>query len=182
MKKYLQAILVFDLLLPALFLGIPGCMLFWAFSGFQQYVQARTAELIDHKDRARMVEALTRELKPVEPKVPLLHGLLSSNDIEARVDHTISAALDKFPSDEIERTLNDLTYGTSQIGQNLGQGPRLSLKFSSRWEALNAAALSWEVQCPNLLLESLSLQRAAAQPLSAPQLEAAMSYFIITEN
>jgi hypothetical protein len=182
MKRYLQAILVFDLLLPALFLGIPGCLLFWAFAGFQDYVQARTAELIEHKDRARIVEVLTRELKPLEPKAPLLHGLLSSNDVEARIDHTIGAALDRFSSDEIERTLNDLQYGTSSIGHTIGEGPRLSLKFSSRWEALNAAALNWEIQCPNLLLESLSLQRAAAQPLFAPHLEAAMSYFVITEN
>ena len=182
MKRYLQAMLLFDLLLPALFLLIPGFVLFWAFSGFQDYVQARTAELIEHKDRARMVEVLTRQLKPLEPKVPALHELLSSNDIEARIGHTIGASLDKFSSDEIERTLNDLQYGTSSIGQNIGEGPRLSLKFSSRWEALNAAALNWEIQCPNLLLESLSLERVAAQPLSAPHLEATMSYFVITEN
>ena len=182
MKKYLQAILVFDLLLPALLLGIPGCVLFWAFSGFQDYVQARSAELMEHKDRARMVEQLTRELKPLQPKVPGLQALLSNNDIEVRIDRTIGTALDKFSSDEIDRTLNDLQYGTSPIGQNIGEGRRLSLKFSSRWEPLNAAALDWETQCPNLLLESLSLQRASAQPLSAPHLEAAMSYFIITEN
>jgi hypothetical protein len=182
MKKYLQAILLFDLLLPALLLGVPGCVLFLAFTGFQNYVQARTAELMEHKDRARIVELLTRELKPLQPKVPVLQALLSNNDVEARIDHNIGAALDKFSPDEIDRSLNDLQYGASTIGPDIGQGRRLSLKFSSRWEALNAAALDWEIQCPNLLLESLSLQRVAAQPLSAPHLEAEMSYFVITEN
>lgn len=182
MKKYLSAILVFDVLLPAVVLGVPGCLLFWALAGFQDFVQTRTADLNEHRDRIRMVEALNRELQPVQAKVPLLQTLLSNNDVEARVDHNILAALDKFSSDEIERTLNDLQYGTSTIGQTVGDGRRLSLKFSSRWEPLNAAALDWETRCPNLLLESLSVQRAAGQPLSAPHLESSLSYFVITEN
>jgi hypothetical protein len=42
--------------------------------------------------------------------------------------------------------------------------------------------LNWETRCPNLLLETLSVQRAAVQPLSAPHLESTLSYFVITEN
>jgi hypothetical protein len=182
MKKYLKAILVFDLLLPAVFLGLPGCLLFWALVSFQDFVQTKTAELSEHKERVQTVEALNRELQPVQIKMPLLQALLSNNDIEARVDHSIVAALDKSSSDEIERTLNDLQYGTSAIGPAIGEGRRLSLKFSSRWEPLNAAALDWETRCPNLLLETLSIQRVAGQPLSAPYLESRLSYFIITEN
>jgi hypothetical protein len=182
MKKFLSAMLVFDVLLPAVVLGVPGCVLFFALAGFQNFVQTRTADLNEHKDRVRMVESLNRELQPLQVKVPLLHTLLSNNDIEARVDHTILAALDKFSPDAIERTLNDLQYGASTIGPAIGDGRRLSLKFSSRWEPLNAAALDWETRCPNLLLESLSIQRAASQPLSAPHLESALSYFVITEN
>jgi len=182
MKKFLSAILVFDVLLPAVVLGVPGCLLFFALAGFQDFVQTRTADLSEHKDRVRMVEALNRELQPMQARMPLLQTLLSNNDIEARVDHTILAALDKFSPDEIERTLNDLQFGTSAIGPAIGDGRRLSLKFSCRWEPLNAAALDWETRCPNLLLESLSLQRAASQPLSGPYLESTLSYFVITEN
>jgi hypothetical protein len=182
MKKFLSAILVFDVLLPAVVLGVPGCLLFFALAGFQDFVQTRTADLNEHKDRVRMVESLNRELQPVQAKVPLLQALLSNNDIEARIDHSILAALEKFSPDEIERTLNDLQYGTSTIGTAVGDGRRLSLKFSSRWEPLNAAALDWETRCPNLLLESLSVQRTASQPLSAPYLESTLSYFVITEN
>lgn len=182
MKKYFSSILLFDVLLPAVVLGIPGCLLFFSLAGFQDFVQTRTADLNEHKDRVRLVEALTRELQPVRSKMPLLQALLSNDDIEARIDRSIVAALDKRSSDEIERTLNDLQFGTSTIGQTIGDGRRLSLKFSSRWEPLNTAALDWETKCPNLLLESLSVQRAASQPLSAPYLESAFSYFIITEN
>jgi hypothetical protein len=182
MKKYLKAILVFDVLLPAVVIGIPGCLLLWALTGFQDFVQTRTTDLNEHKDRIRMVEALNRELQPLRAKVPLLQALLSNNDIEARIDHSIASALDKFSPDEIDRTLNDLQYGTSTIGQSVGDGRRLSLKFSSRWEPLNVAALNWETRCPNLLLESLSIQRASGQTLSAPHLESALSYFIVTEN
>jgi hypothetical protein len=182
MKKYLRAILLFDVLLPAVVLGVPVCLLFWALSGFQDFVQTRTAELSEHKDRVRLVDSLNRELQPVQAKVPLLQAVLSNNDVEARVDRSIVAALDKFSPDEIERTLNDLQYGTSTIGPAIGDGRRLSLKFSARWEPLNAAALDWETKCPNLLLETLSVQRAAGQPLSAPHLESTLSYFVITEN
>jgi hypothetical protein len=182
MKKFLSAVLVFDVLLPALVLGVPSCLLLWALAGFQDFVQTRTADLNEHKDRVRMVEALNRELQPVQAKMSLLQALLSNNDIEARVDHSILAALDKFSPDEIERTLNDLQYSTSTIGPAIGDGRRLSLKFSSRWEPLNVAAMDWETRCPNLLLETLSVQRAAVQPLSAPHLESTLSYFVITEN
>ena len=182
MKKYLPAILLFDGLLPAALLGVPVCLLLWALASFQGFVQTRINDFDAHKDRVQLVEALNRELQPVQAKVPLLHALLSSNDIEARIDHSILVAVAKFSPDEIERTLNDLQYGTSTIGETIGEGRRLSLKFSSRWEPLNAAALDWETRCPNLLLETLSVRRAGGQQLSAPYLESTLSYFIVTEN
>src|ERR1700730_8814940 len=182
MKKFLSVIWVLYLLLPALVLGVPGCLLFWALAGVQDFVQTRTADLNEYKDRVRMVEALNRELQPVQAKMSLLQALLSNNDIEARVDHSILAAVGKFSPDEIERTLNDLQYGTPTIGAAIGEGRRLSLKFSSRCHPLNVSALDWETRCPNLLLESLSIQRASGQTLSAPHLESALSYFIVTEN
>ena len=182
MKKYLSAILVFDVLLPALLLGLPGCILLWALVSFQQFAETKTAEFSAHQDRVRFVEALNRELQLVQAKVPLLNTLLSNKDIESRVDHGILVALEKFSPEEIERTLHDSQYGPSPIGQTVGEGHRLSLKFSSRWEPLTAAALEWETSCPNLLLETLSISRSTAVKTSAPYLESTLSYFIITEN
>jgi hypothetical protein len=182
MKKYLSAILVFDVLLPALLLGVPGCILLWALISFQQFAETKTTEFGAHQDRVRLVEALNRELQPVQAKLPLLKTLLSNKDIESRVDHSILAALEKFSPDEIERTLHDSQYGPSPIGQAISDGHRLSLKFSSRWEPLTAAALDWETRCPNLLLESLSISRSAGLQSSSPYLESALSYFVITEN
>jgi hypothetical protein len=182
MKKYLSAILLLDALLPALVLGLPGFVLLWALMSFQNFVDTTAAEFSAHKDRMRQIEVLNRELQPVQAKAPLLQALLSANDIEARVDRSILAALQKFSPDEIERTLDDSQNTTSPIGPTFGEGHRLSLKFSSRWEPLNVAALEWETRCPNLLLENLSIQRAVGSQLSAPHLESTLSYFVITEN
>jgi len=182
MKKYLSAILVFDVLLPALLLGLPGCILLWALISFQGFADSKTAEFSAYQDRVRFVEALNRELQPVQAKAPLLKTLLSNNDIESRVDHSILAALEKFSPDEIERTLHDSQYGPSPIGQAVAEVHRLSLKFSSRWEPLATAALGWETSCPNLLLETLSIGRSPGSQTSAPYLESTLSYFVITEN
>jgi hypothetical protein len=182
MKKYLSAILLFDLLLPALFVGLPGLVILWALLSFQKFAETTVAKFSAHQDRIRQVEVLNRELQPVQAKVPLLKALVSASDIEARVDHSVLTALGKFSPDEIERTLKDSQNGASAIGPALGEGHRLSLKFSSRWEPLNVAALDWETRCPNLLLETLSIQRAAGSQLSAPYLESTLSYFVVTEN
>jgi hypothetical protein len=116
MKKYLSAILVFDALLPALVLGLPGFVILWALMSFQNFVETSVAEFGAHKDRIRQVEVLNRELQPVQAKAPLLQALLSANDIEARVDRSMLAALEKFSPDEIERTLDDSQNGASAIG------------------------------------------------------------------
>jgi hypothetical protein len=182
MKKFLGAIFLFDVLLPALLIGVPCALLFWALTSFQQFAENKTAEFSAHQDRVQWAKALNRELQPVKAKAPLLKELLSNNDIESRIDHSIQAALEKFSPYEIERTLNDAQYGPSQIGPAIGEGHRLSLKFSSRWEPLTAAAVDWETRCPNLLLEKLSITHAFGAPASEPHLDAALSYFIITEN
>jgi hypothetical protein len=182
MKKYLSAIVIFDVLLPALVLGVPGCILLLLFTNFQNFAATKVEEFSQHETRLKQVAALQRELQPVEAEMPLLKAMLSNNDIEARLDHSITATLDKFSSDQIERTLHEFQYGTTAIGANLGEGRRLSLKFSSRWETLNAAALEWETRFPNLALETLSIRRAAESKLSGPYLESALSYFVITDN
>ena len=182
MQKYLHAILVFDVLVPALLLGLPGCFLLWAIASFQNYAEVKIADFSAHEARVRMIESLTRELKTVQTKVPLLKKLLAETDIESRVDRSIVAAVGKLSPDEIERTLADFQFGPSLTGQALGDGHRLSLKFASRWEELATAAFDWENSCPNLVLENLSIGRAASSPGSAPYLESSLSYFIITEN
>ena len=182
MKKHLGAILLFDVLLPALLLGVPCALLFWALTSFQQFAENKTAEFGAHQDRVRWTEGLSRELQPLQAKAPLLKQMLSNTDIESRIDQSIQAALEKFSPDEIERTLDDVQFGPSPIGPAIGDGHRLSLKFSSRWEPLTAAAVDWETHCPNLLLESVSINHPPGAPASEPHLEAALSYFIITEN
>jgi hypothetical protein len=181
MKKYLSAIVVFDVLLPALVVGLPCLIVLWAFLSFQKFAEGRVAEFSAHQDRIRQVEVLNRELQPVQGKLPMLKNLVSPNDIEARVDRSILAAVQKFSPDEIERTLDESKNGASAIGPAFGEGHQLSLKFSSRWEPLNVAALDWETRCPNLVLENLSIQRAPGSQLFAPHLEATLSYFVITE-
>ena len=181
LSKYLSAILLFDALLPALVLGLPGLAVLWALISFQNFAETKAAQFSAHQDRIRQVEVLNREIQPVQAKMPLLQALLSTNDIEARVDRSILAAVQKFSPDEIERTLDESKNGASAIGPAFGEGHQLSLKFSSRWEPLNVAALDWETRCPNLVLENLSIQRAVGSQLSAPHLESTLSYFVITE-
>jgi hypothetical protein len=52
----------------------------------------------------------------------------------------------------------------------------------SRWEALNTATAEWESRFPNLVLESLSIDVVPGSTVSAPYLQSALTYFIVTEN
>ena len=182
MNRYLQSILVFDVAFPALLVGVPAAILLWAFLSFQSFVAQRTADFDDYQQRERQVAVLKSQLGRLQPKVPLLKALLSGNDVDARVDHSILAAVEKYSGDEIERSLCDFEAGPSSIGKSFGDGRQVQLKFLSRWEPLNTAALDWETANPNLVLETLSIERVAAGTNTAPVLEAAMSYYIVTEN
>ena len=104
-------------------------------------------------------------------KVSLLKALLSNDDIEAKLGSGIAAGLDKFSSDDVEQTLHDFQYGASAIGPNYGEGRRLTLKLSSRWESLNTATADWETRFPNLVLESLSIDLVPGSAVSAPYLQ-----------
>ncbi len=181
MNRYLQSILTFDLALPVLLLGLPGAILLVAFFSFQDLVATRTTEYQDHQDRERQVAALTVQMKDLQPKVPLLKAILSGTDVDARLDQATLAAAEKFSVDEIERTLCDFQSGPSAIGAGYGDGRRVQLKFVSRWEPLNAAALAWETANPNLVLETLSISKTPSGTGTGPSLESAFSYFIITE-
>jgi hypothetical protein len=183
MKKYLKAILLFDLVIPALLLGIPGIGLFTALAGFDSYADARKSEFEQHAERAQQIGVLRQQLEPVRDKLPMLKSVLSGADIEARLDRGISSVLEKFSPDEIESALHDVQPGPFPVQQTFGEGKRLALRFYSRWEPLTLAALNLETQQPNLFLESLTLQKAqgGSEPNSS-YLESDLSYFIITEN
>ena len=182
MKGYLQSILVFDVALPALFLGLPCCALFWAVLEFQSFVSEKVEAHAAYEAQSRQVAMLSAELDPMRAKISLLKALLSSDDIEAKLGSGITAGLEKFSSDDVEQTLHDFQYGASIIGPNYGEGRRLTLKLSSRWESLNTATADWETRFPNLVLESLSIDLAAGSAVSAPYLQSALSYFVVTEN
>src|SRR5215469_13956532 len=98
MKKYLKAILMFDLAIPALLLGIPGIGLFTALAGFDSYADAKKDEFEQHAERAQQNAVLRQQLEPVRDKLPLLKSILSGADIEARLDRGINSAVEKFSS------------------------------------------------------------------------------------
>jgi hypothetical protein len=183
MKKYLKAILFFDLAIPALLLGIPGIGLFTALGAFDSYANAKKEEFEQHAERARQMAVLRHQLEPVRDRLPMLKSVLSGGDIEIRLDRGISSALEKFSPDEIESTLRDVQSGPFPVQQTLGEGKRLALRFRGLWEPLTLAALNLETQQPNLFLESLTLQKSqgGSEPNSS-YLESDLSYFVITEN
>jgi hypothetical protein len=183
MKKYLKAILLFDLAIPALLLGIPTIGLFTALGSFDSYADAKKEEFEQHAEQARQIAMLRHQLEPVRDKLPMLKSVLSGADIEARLDRGISSVLEKFSSDEIESTLRDVQPGPFPVPQTFGEGKRLALRFRGLWEPLTLAALNLETLQPNLFLESLTLQKSqsSSEPNSS-YLESDLSYFVITEN
>ena len=182
MNRFLQALLVFDVAAPALLIGLPCCALFWAVLTFQNFILQKTVERDEYETKGREVAALSAQLVPTRAKVLLLKTLLSTGDIETRLDRGIAASLEKFSSDEAEQTLHDYQTGPSIIGTSLGEGRRLSLKLSSRWESLNIATADWETRFPTMILESLSIDLTAGSAVSVPYLQSTLSYFVVTEN
>jgi hypothetical protein len=182
MKKYLQSILIFDFGLPALLLGVPSAILIWAVIWLQSSEAEKAEEHSAYEVQNRQVMALSAELQPMQAKVSLLKTLLSGDDMEAKLGNGISASLDKLPAGDVEQTLHDFQYGPSEIGPQLGDGLRLSLKLSSHWESLNIATAKWETRFPNLVLESLSIDLEPGSTGAPPYLRSALSYFVVTEN
>jgi hypothetical protein len=182
MKRYLQTILVFDVALPALLIGLPCCALLWAVLKFQNFVTEKTEAHAAYEAQSRQVATLSAELEPMRAKTLVLRSLLSGTDIEAKLVSGIGAGLEKLSSDEVEETLHDFQFGPSMIGPNYGEGRSMTLKLFSRWESLNTAAADWETRFPNLVLETLSIDVVPGSALSAPYLQSALTYFVITEN
>jgi hypothetical protein len=183
MKKYLKAILLFDLAIPALLLAIPGIGLFAALGAFDSYANAKKVEFEQHAEQARQIAVLRHHFEPVRDQLPMLKSVLSGADIEVRLDRGVSSVLEKFSPDEIESTLRDVQPGSFPVQQTFGEGKRLSLRFRGLWEPLTLAALNLETRQPNLFLESLTLQKSqgGSEP-NGSYLESDLSYFIITEN
>jgi hypothetical protein len=182
MKRYLQTILLFDVALPALFLGLPCFALLWAVVQFQSFVVARAAAHATYEAQSRQVATLSAELEPMRAKTQLLKALLSSTDIEAKLVSGLGAGLEKLSPDDVEETLHDFQFGPSTIGLNYGDGRQLTLKLLSRWESLDIATADWETRFPNLVLQSLSIDVVPGSAVSAPYIQSALSYFIVTEN
>ena len=182
MKRYLQSILFFDVALPALFIGLPCFALLWAVLRFQTFVVEKAEAHAAYETQSRQVATLNAELEPMRAKTVILRALLSGTDIEAKLVSGIGAGLEKFPSDEVEETLHDFQFGPSTIGPSYGDGRSMTLKLFSRWESLNTAAADWETRFPNLILESLSIDPVPGSALSAPYLQSALTYFVITES
>jgi hypothetical protein len=182
MKRYLQTILLFDVAIPALLIGLPCCALFWAVLKFQSFVVEKAATHAAYETQSRQVATLSAELKPMQAKTVLLKALLSGTDIEAKLVTGIGASMEKISSDEVEQPLHDFLYGASTISPNYGEGRTMTLKLSSRWEALNSLTVDWETRFPNLILESLSINLVPGSAVSAPYLQSALTYFVVTEN
>jgi hypothetical protein len=182
MKRYLQTILLFDVALPALFIGLPCCVLLWAVVQFQSFVIAKAEAHATYEAQNRQVATLNAELEPMQAKTQLLKALLSSTDIEAKLVSGLGAGLDKLSSDDIEQTRHDFQYGASTIGSNYGEGRTVTLKLFSRWESLNSVTADWETRFPNLVLESLAIDVVPGSAMSTPYLQSTLTYFVITEN
>ena len=71
MKRYLQSILIFDFALPALLLGIPCSVLFWAIMSLQSSEAAKEEEHSAYETLSRQVAALSAELQPMQAEVLL---------------------------------------------------------------------------------------------------------------
>ena len=62
MKRYLQTILIFDIALPALFLGLPCFALLWAVMKFQSMAAEKSLEHAAYEVQSRQVATLSAEL------------------------------------------------------------------------------------------------------------------------
>jgi hypothetical protein len=94
-KRYLQTILLFDVVLPVIFLGLPCGLLLWAVLTFQNFVLEKKEAHTAYETQSRQVATLNAELAPMQAKTALLKGLLSSTDIEAKLVSGVGAGLDK---------------------------------------------------------------------------------------
>lgn len=178
MSRYLQAMLVFDVALPLVGLALPCFGLLLMICNLQEQ-QWQARELYEaHELRTRQLNFMRNELSAVQAKAQQVKAWLSPENLESRIDQAVSGALEHYTQDDIDRTLREYSASGSGVGSFFTQCRLLTLKFSARWETLNLAALYWETEAPNLLLESLAVQRAN----SGNGLESMLTYAVLTDE
>jgi hypothetical protein len=178
MSRYLKAMLVFDVLLPLVGLALPCVGLLLMICSLQEQ-QGQARELYEaHELRTRQLDIMRNELSAVQAKAQQVKTWLSPENLESRIDQAVSGALERYTQDDIDRTLREYGASGSGAGSFFTQCRSLTLKFSARWETLNLAALHWETETPNLLLESLAIQRAN----SGNGLESMLTYAVLTDE
>jgi hypothetical protein len=144
-----------------------------------QEQQRQARELYEaHELRNRQLSIMRNELSAVRDKAQQVKAWLSAENLESRIDQAVSGALERYTQDDIDRTLREYSASGSAVGSFFTQCRSLTLKFSARWETLNLAALHWETEAPNLLLESLAIQRAN----SGNGLESMLTYAVLTDE
>ena len=178
MSRYLKAMLVFDVALPLLGLALPCLGLLLVILNLQQKEQQARERYDAHELRTRQLKIMGDELAAVRGKAEQVKAWLSPDNLESRIDQAVNGALERYTQDDIDRTLREYGASGSGVGSFFTQCRALTLKFTARWETLNLAALHWETEAPNLLLESLTIQRAG----SGNGLESMLTYAVLTDE
>jgi hypothetical protein len=179
MSRYLKAMLLFDVALPLVGLALPCLSLLLTICNLQEDQRHARERSAAHELRTRQLNAMRGELSAVQNNAQQVRVWVSPKNLESRIDQAVNRALERYTQDEIDRTLRE--YGSTSglgTGSYFTQCRSLTLKFSSRWETLNLAALHWETEMPNLLLESLTIQRAS----SGNGLESMLTYSILADE
>ncbi|MBW0000340.1 MAG: hypothetical protein JO015_14665 [Verrucomicrobia bacterium] len=178
MSRYLKAILVFDVALPLFGLALPCLGLLLMLLNLQEQ-QRQAAERYEMNElQTRQLTFMRNELSSVQDKAQQVKAWLSPENLESRIDQAVGGALERYTQDDIDRTLREYSASGPGVGSFFAQCRSLTLKFSARWETLNLAALHWESEAPNLLLESLTIQRAT----SGNGLESMLNYAVLTDE
>ena len=170
--------LVFDVVLPLFGLALPCFGLLLMICNLQDQQRQAREDYEAHELRTRQLNIMRNELSAVQAKAQQVRTWLSPENLESRIDQAVSGALERYTQDDIDRTLREYSGSGSGVGSFFTQCRSLTLKFSARWETLNLAALHWETEAPNLLLESLSIQRAT----SGNGLESMLTYSVLTDE
>jgi hypothetical protein len=178
MSRYLKAMLVFDVALPLFGLALPCLGLLLLICNLQEQQRQARERYEAHELQTRQLTFMRNELSAVRDKAQQVKAWLSPENLESRIDQTVSGALERYTQDDIDRTLREYSASGSAVGSFFTQCRSLTLKFSARWETLNLAALHWETEAPNLLLESLTIQRAN----SGNGLESMLTYAVLTDE
>lgn len=178
MSRYLKAMLVFDVALPLVGLALPCLGLLYMICNLQEQQQQARERYEMHELETRRLDFMRDELSTIRGKAQQVKAWLSPENLESRIDQAVSGALERYTQDDIDRTLREYGASGPAAGSFFTQCRSLTLKFSARWETLNLAALHWETEAPNLLLESLTIQRAN----SGNGLESMLTYVVLTDD